>query len=160
MIRTRAEPVREAYVGDGLRLPDDADRARIEGAVGARLPDDYRELVVAHQGQVLVADPVAVPEQGKVDFGVLLLALSPAIAGDDASYCIERCQENMRDYYPAGLLPFADDTGGNYWAFDFRQSQDRPAVVFIDHEIEGEEGVTPVAPDFAGFRARWIDAAA
>jgi len=109
VIRTRAEPVWEAYVGDGLRLPDDADRARIEGAVGARLPDDYRELVVAHQGQVLVADPVAVPEQGKVDF---------------------------------------------------RQSQDRPAVVFIDHEIEGDEGVTPVAPDFAGFRARWIDAAA
>lgn len=149
------EAMWEDYIGENLPAPGDTDRARIERAVGARVPDDYWALVVAHQRQTLVADPIAVPEQGEVDFGVLLLALSPVIAGDDASYCVERCLENLQDYYPAGLLPFADDTGGNYWAFDFRRDSNRPEVVFIDHEIEGEEGVIPVAPDFAGFQAKW-----
>lgn len=66
----------------------------------------------------------------------------------------------MRDAHPAGLLPFADDSGGNYWALDFRRNRDLPAVVFIDHEIEGEDGVIRVASDFASFWARWNGKAA
>ncbi|KQM81648.1 hypothetical protein ASE67_17020 [Sphingomonas sp. Leaf23] len=138
-----------AYVADDVPPPDDRDRARIEAAIGGRLPDAYWALVVAHQGKV--------PEGGEGDpppIGVLLLANAPDRVGDgDRSYCIEECWRAMRDYYPAGLLPFSDDTGGDVWAFDFRLDPERPAVVFIDHEIEGEAGITPVAPDFAGYWA-------
>lgn len=139
----------EDYTARNVPPPGDADRARIEVAIGGRLPDAYWALVVAHQGNI--------PEEGEGDpppIGVLLLANAPDSVGKGAqSYCIERCWEAMRDYYPAGLLPFSDDTGGNVWAFDFRRDPDRPAVVFIDHEIEGEAGITPVAPDFAGYWA-------
>ena len=57
-------------------------------------------------------------------------------------------------HYPAGLLPVADNTDGNLWIFDYRAEPPSPSVVFIDHELDDEEGVTPVAPDFASFPIR------
>lgn len=139
----------EAYTAQDVPPSDDRDRTRIEAAIGGRLPDAYWALVVAHQGNI--------PEESEGDpppIGVLLLANAPdSVEKDERSYCIEWCWEAMRDRYPAGLLPFSDDTGGNVWAFDFRRDPERPAVVFIDHEIEGEDGITPVAPDFAAYWA-------
>ncbi|MET0269520.1 MAG: SMI1/KNR4 family protein [Sphingomonas sp.] len=140
----------EEYVGQGLPTPTAADRARIEQAGGGAVPDDYWDLVRAHQGQVAEEQEKPAPGHGPEGLGVLLLAISPEAAGRDASYCIATCLRNMADYYPAGLLPFADDTGGNYWAFDFRYGG-APRIVFIDHEIAGEAGITPVAADFTVF---------
>lgn len=60
----------------------------------------------------------------------------------------------MMPRYPVGLLPFADDTGGNVWAFDYRDDPASPSIVFIDHEMDGEAGITAVAPDFASLLAR------
>jgi hypothetical protein len=34
-----------------------------------------------------------------------------------------------------------------------RTCPDDPAIVFIDHELEGEEGVFPIAPSFDAFMA-------
>ena len=56
--------------------------------------------------------------------------------------------------YPAGLFPFPDDTGSSLWAFDYRADPAFPSVVFIDQELNGEEGVTPVARDFPALLAR------
>ena len=53
--------------------------------------------------------------EGEINFGVLVLALSPEAVGKEwSSYCVEDCHWQMQDNYPAGLLPFADDIGGNY----------------------------------------------
>ena len=139
----------ESYTAQGVPPPDDRDRARIEAVIGGRLPDTYWALVVAHQGNI--------PEEGEGDpppIGVLLLANAPdSVEKDGRGYCVEWCWERMRDHYPAGLLPFSDDTGGNVWAFDFRRDPECPAVVFVDHEIAGEDGITPVAPDIAAYWA-------
>lgn len=151
----RYDEMWQDYIGEDLPAPGDIDRARIEKVIGGRLPDAYWELLRVHQGQVLDAGAIPVPGAGDVIFGVLLLGLSPMMVGEDDSYSMESCWNAMRDHYPAGLLPFADDTGGNYWAFDFRLTRDPPAIVFIDHEIEGDDGVIAVAPDFASFWAKW-----
>lgn len=142
----------EDYIGQGLPAPTEIDRARLERAGGGALPDSYWALVQAHQGQIRRGHEIEVSGQGAVNFGVLLLAIPPARAGDEQSYSIETCLHNMADYYPTGLLPFADDTGGNYWAFDLRR-RSAPCIVFIDHELEGEEGLTPIADSFEAFMA-------
>jgi hypothetical protein len=139
------------YLRTKFPQPTDADRARLERLAGAALPDAYWRMVGLHQGEVLDTE-LELDGEGAINFGVLLLAVSPQVVEKrNSSYCIEDCLDSMEDRYAAGLLPFADDTGGNYWAFDFRTHATDPAVVFIDHELSGDDGVTPAADSFAAF---------
>jgi len=55
----------------------------------------------------------------------------------------------MFDYYsdliaqnllPDGVYPFAFDPAGNYFAFDYRHSASAPFIVFLEHELETEDG--------------------
>jgi hypothetical protein len=142
------------YLGTTFPRPSEVDRARLEALAGGRLPNRYWQIVCEHQGQVLDTEGLVLPDEGEINFGVLLLALSPeSLSRSDASYTVEDCYRHMEDRYPAGLFPFADDTGGNYWGFDFRSDPANPAVVFIDHEVSGEDGVTRAADSFAVFMA-------
>jgi len=145
----------ESYVYDIHHRPSRLDRNRIERAIQGRLPDSYWNLVCEHQGSTLEAT-LEICGQGEVNFGVLLLVASPDDEEDNYYYCVETCLENMRGYYPDGILPFADDTGGNYWAFDFRDALNEPSIVFIDHEVAGEEGIIHVADSFDFFMAKLI----
>lgn len=147
----------EPYLRTAIPLPTGEDRARLEQLAGAALPEAYWRMVGLHQGEVLDAE-LELDGEGAINFGVLLLALSPqALDQQSSTYCVEYCFESMEDRYPVGLFPFADDTGGNYWAFDFRTNIADPAIVFIDHEKLGDEGVTPASGSFAAFMA-WAGA--
>ncbi|MBC9209636.1 SMI1/KNR4 family protein [Roseomonas aerophila] len=134
-------------------LPDitDAHRQRLEALLGSPLPDRYWDLACQHQGEGLNEEVVADPQFATL---ILLLVVPPGLLdAANASYCVETRFRQIQNRYPAGLLPFADDTGGNVWAFDTRTRPGDPAVVFIDHEHAGEDGIFPVAPDFDAFMA-------
>ena len=142
----------EPYLRAKLPVPTAEDRARLETFAGGPLPPGYWELATAHQGEALDQDLVQDPAFEAL---VLLLVLpAERLEKVHASYSIAFTMEHTMPRYPAGLLPFADDTGGNLWAFDYRVDRSAPAVVFIDHELEGDEGVTAVAPDFASLLVR------
>lgn len=142
----------EPYLRAKLPMPTEEDRARLEAVAGNHLPPGYWELATAHQGDALDQDLVQDPAFEAL---ILLLVLPvEQLEKSDASYSIAFAMQHTMPRYPAGLLPFADDTGGNLWAFDYRAHPAAPAVVFIDHEVEGDEGVTAVAPDFATLLAR------
>ena len=142
----------EPYLRTALPAPKEKDRARLEALAGGPLPPGYWELATAHQGDALDQDLV---EDAAFESLVLLLVLPPERLGkSEISYSIAFAMEHTMPRYPVGLFPFADDTGGNLWAFDYRANPANPAIVFIDHELEGEEGVTTVAPDFATLLAR------
>ncbi len=86
-------------------------------------------------------------------FGVLLLALPSGAAGAHASYCVETCLLGLRSDHPVGLFPFADTTGGDLWALNFRPDPRSPSVVLIDHEVDAEEGLVCAATRFGAFMA-------
>ena len=141
----------EPYLRAALPDTTAAHRQRLESLLGHPLPDRYWSLAVAHQGEGLDEDVMADPRFASL---ILLLVLPPEeVSPDEVSYCVDTCWQNIRDYYPAGLLPFADDTGGNLWAFDARTHPEDPAIVFIDHELMGDEAVFPIAPNFDSFMA-------
>jgi hypothetical protein len=129
----------------------DAHRRRLEALVGYPLPDRYWSLTLAHQGEGLDEDVIADPQFSSL---ILLLVVPPEAVGKaETSYCVETCFRDLLDRYPPDLLPFADDTGCNLWAFDFRAHPADPAIVFIHHELMDDEGVFPVAPNFDAFMA-------
>lgn len=56
-------------------------------------------------------------------FILLLVVRAERLTKDQASYSIDSAVTHVMPRYPTGLLPFADDTGGNRWAFDYRAYQ-------------------------------------
>ncbi|PSJ39717.1 SMI1/KNR4 family protein [Allosphingosinicella deserti] len=142
----------EPYLRAKLPVPTQDDLSRLEALAGGELPLGYWELAIAHQGEALDESLVQDPA---FEAFVLLLVLPPErLTKTEVSYSIGFAIEHVMPRYPTGLLPFADDTGGNLWAFDYRATPGAPSVVFIDHELDGEEALSPVAPDFASLLSR------
>jgi hypothetical protein len=141
----------EPYLRAVLPETTAAHRQRLETLLGSPLPDRYWSLAVTHQGEGLDEEAIADPQFSSL---ILLLVLPPEAVGQaEASYCVESCFGDIQDRSPPGLLPFADDTSGNLWAFDARTHPGDPAIVFIDHELTGDDAVFPVAPNFGAFMA-------
>lgn len=143
------------YLDFDFPVPTTEDRRALEVEIGHTLPQSYWSVVSQHQGHI--PDPDGVPRpDGRPDerVGVFLYVLSPDKLEDAEvfGYGVSVALGNMADLYPPGIVPFSDDTGGNNLAFDFRTGPD-PAIVFVDHNVAGERGLTRVAPNFAALLA-------
>lgn len=140
------------YLNYDFPAPTNEERDKIEQEIKQTLPTDYWDLVKYHQGhipkpnQVILQNAKATREM----FGVLLYVVDSSRVTSKLvrGYSLLNAFDCMRNYYPTGIIPFADDTGGNYLAFDFRSSLEG-AIVFVNHEIEGEKGLTLVASCFS-----------
>lgn len=142
----------EPYLRTVLPATTEEDRGRLETLAGGPLLRGYWEMARVHQGEALEEDLVQDPAFAA--FVLLLVVPAERLGKSEASYSIDFCIHHTMPRYPAGLLPFADDTGGNLWAFDYRADPASPSIVFIDHEQDGEAGVTAVASDFSSLLAR------
>jgi hypothetical protein len=55
------------------------------------------------------------------------------------------------DQLPEGLVPFADDGGGDYMCLDYRNKPEAPGVVYWAHERGKHDSVFPLANSFSEF---------
>ncbi|MGF3025693.1 SMI1/KNR4 family protein [Methylobacterium aquaticum] len=143
------------YLDFAFPRPTGDDRRRIEETVGHRLPDAYWHDVETHQGHTRRPDRIVLDNGRPERLGVYLYVVQPDRVEDEEarSYDLVSAFEDIRAAYPPGLVPFSDDTGGNRFAFDYRGGG-KPGIVFVDHNVEGEAGVTPAAPDYETLIAR------
>ena len=142
------------YLRSDLPEATEADRARIEAAIGQRLPETYWALARLNQGRVPAPKYVALENGGRANIGVFLYLIERerVTRPGERSLGLLGAFHGLRDLYPAGIVPFSDDTGGNFMAFDYRAGGE-PAVVFVDHETAGEAGLVPAAPSFEALMA-------
>jgi hypothetical protein len=61
----------------------------------------------------------------------------------------------VAEVLPRGVVPFAEDGGGNLLCFNYRQDFDRPSVVFWSHD--GGGALLPVADSFGDLLAKLRD---
>lgn len=132
--------------------PEDIDR--VEAELGVRFPEDYRAVLLAHQGEVPRPELFDFEENCRTTTTVMG-PLFHVLEGADttaASYNIVESYRLRQDSLPPGIVPFSEDPGGNPIAFDFRRSAEAPTVVFVNHEAVGEaEYIWPVAGSFTEF---------
>jgi len=116
------------------RDPNEADLSSLEGRLGARLPEDYRRFVarfgqgaLRHGCWFAIREPCPWGQWGLVDQFLGFSADSdgslPAITFD-----------LFADRIPAGMLPIAEDPGGNLVLLAVAASRPRGSVWFWDHE--------------------------
>lgn len=138
-----------AWQGTREPLPDRV-LAGAELLLGVIFPSDYRDCVrVNHGGRpepngfVVPADPA--PWGSGVG---ILLSLDPH---DPNGVWGVLGRLGVDAQLPAGLVPVAEDGGGDFICLDYRGGPERLAVVYWSHEVGGEAGVVPVAETFGDF---------
>ena len=143
------------YLRSDLPEATETDRARIEAEIGHRLPETYWALARLNQGRVPAPKYVPLEGGGRANIGVFLYLVERerVTRPGERSYSLLSAFQGLQELYPAGIVPFSDDTGGNFMAFDYRGSAGEPAVVFVDHETPGEAGLIPAAKDFEALMA-------
>lgn len=113
------------YVQRGIRLDE---VRKVEEEIGVRFPADYVKCVLENDGGHPQPNEVKLPSGHEVVFGVLL-----SFAEDEVDSLIESYRI-LEERLPTGVVPFADDPGGNCFCFDFSQDRDNPSIVFWYHE--------------------------
>ena len=124
----------------------------LEAALGTSLPAAYRAFLRSHREEQ--SRPVQVvstnPDYWDVS-GIFEI-------GDADSYLqVDNCYALVGDVLPDGMLPVAEDQGGNLYLLDCRTGPSTGSVYWWDHEQElGEDRVSLVATSFPEFLAALV----
>ena len=102
-----------------------------ERTLGVRFPADYLAVARNNQGRSPSRGLFAL-EDGSDSVFNDLLHFEKAPSGN-----LVKTWLNYEDLLPKGVIPFATDPGGNLLCFDYRQSVDKPTVVFWEHDNPG-----------------------
>ena len=127
-------------------LPTDADVAALERYLGRVLPDDYKDVLKAHQGQTPEPGGIPIGKGGSV-FGCLFHAF---LSGSDMSYSVAANTKRMEKWGFKNYVAFTDDTGNSHFCFDYNASPTNPPIVFIDgdFEVTDPRSIIPIANSF------------
>ena len=123
----------------------DAEVRKVEQALGIAFPDDYRACVKrCHGGRprdnnFSFTDPTV----GRMEscLGILL-----SFSEGDPENILET-HRRLLPFLPHGIVPIADDGGGDFICFQY-SGGDRPSVVYWHH---GEGSVVPLSKSFSDF---------
>ncbi|GHV37612.1 SMI1/KNR4 family protein [Synergistales bacterium] len=114
---------------------------QLEKDLGIKFPKSYVDCAVSNNG--------GRPPQSKINDDLTIKSL--VHVDDSADTNILTTWAILKDRLPSKCVPFASDSFGNYFCFDFSASGE-PPVVFWDHE-KMENAIEPVVDSFEKFVA-------
>src|ERR1700722_3287534 len=124
----------------------------IQSPVGVRLPKSFIEIVRGCDGGTPIACDFEYTDQFKkskrIDCIGAFLNLNPNEYGDFLSTFL-----NSPEFLPEGLIAFAENGGGDYICFDYRQDKNNPdpPVIYWNHEADVGKEVSFVTKNFEEF---------
>lgn len=135
---------RLAWTSDEAPLPERVITAA-EMILDRTLPASYKALVKAHPG----GRPAADAGEGWLACVGQLISLDPRRV-DNVFATIGDL--NADEQIPDAVVPVITDGGGNMICLDYRAGAE-PAVVYWQHDLDGEEAFVPIADSFDAFLA-------
>ena len=127
----------------------DADVKKIEEIIQIKLPDFYVALIQKHDGGNIYADSFFYFDVYKNCKCKGSIGLMYSLSNGEES--ILRDWLYPSEFFPKGLVAFADDGGGNLTCFDYRNTKENPPVVFWSCEDDEGEDVHFIANNFEEF---------
>ena len=141
-------------------LPEHVIRGA-EELLGVAFPADYRTCVRENHGASPEPSGYLIPNKSRPSGNAVgsLLTLDPYAPGNVFAVISGLAYDAQ---LPSGLVPVADDGGGDLVCLDYRLCgpQGSPSVAYWCHELEGPDGLVPLAPSFTAFLASLLPAGA
>lgn len=142
---------------------DDKRLILFERKIGARLPEEYRQFLIEHNGGKPSPCDFKISETEGEDSLHHFYGLHSG-----PSYLnLEQAYKNHKGRVPTTMIPFADDPAGNAICIGIG-GNDTGKIFFWDHELEVEEddnepscqNITEISNSFSGFLNalfEWVD---
>lgn len=127
-------------------LPDEMI-VNLENTLGVILPGDYKIMLQNHHGDSPLESDIRDQETAEVMIGGMGNLLNADPADSNSVYS---CAEYVADR----VIPFAEDGGGNFTCFDYRNGIHSPQIVFWFHEYDEDENYSLLASSFSEFIER------
>ncbi|XVV14066.1 SMI1/KNR4 family protein [Actinoplanes sp. CA-131856] len=131
----------DGAIDDPQPAPDTAVR-QAQDDLEVELPPDFLAVARVHQGAAPVPASIDLPNGFGTTVGHLLHFEDRPFTSNIVAAIFP-----LLDVLDEGIIPFAADTGGDFFCFDYRADADHPSVVFWSVDW----GVVPLAPNFAAF---------
>ena len=130
-------------------LPSINDIQEADSILGCSLPEDYKNVLMLHQGQ-LPEDLGIKVEQGTEPIGCLFHVFKD---GPSKTYSIFSKRKRLLEDGNTDLIPFTDNSSSSRFCFDFSKNKLNPAIVFVDsdYELDDPDAITFVANSFTEF---------
>lgn len=125
-----------------LPAATDAEVREHEDALRVDLPRDFLAVAQRLQGARPVPAAVDLPD-GATTAVARLLHFAEGFGN------IVTRRFPVEGVLDKGVIPFAEDVGGDLFCFSYRDDYDAPPIVFWDVD----RGAVPLAPDFTAFTA-------
>ncbi|SMO63818.1 SMI1/KNR4 family protein [Melghirimyces algeriensis] len=105
----------------------------VEKELDIRFPQDFVLCVKKNNGGCPEPNVINIKGSGEV-FRQLL-----DFHHDQPMYIVEEAEDLQIEGLSERIIPFANDPFGNYFCFDYRESESNPAIVFYDHETDPDD---------------------
>jgi cell wall assembly regulator SMI1 len=119
------------------------DLSSVSTSIRQSLPNDFRAWLLKHNG--------AAPEPSELSLEggrVLVINCFVSFSSDDSSNVVS-ILEMLRGRLPNGLIPIAEDHGGNYVCFRYNSTTSSPDVVlWLHEEADPKHAIVPIASSF------------
>jgi cell wall assembly regulator SMI1 len=129
---------------DRMRPATNDEVKAAEEALGVRFPADFLAIAQPQQGVEPVPHQVDLPN----GFTVSVDHLLPFSESAGIDNIVAR-RFPLEDVLDPKVVPFAEDTGGDLFCFDYGKGADTPSVGFWSTDT----GLVQLAPDFTSFVA-------
>ncbi|MGC5326444.1 SMI1/KNR4 family protein [Brevibacillus sp. SYSU BS000544] len=117
-----------------INPPTITDIRNVEEFFDVKFPQDYILCVLENHGGKPYPNRLDIGSNDATSFGELL-TFDPT-----SKIYIPEKYNRISEELPDGIIPFANDPGGNYICFDYKNGkQDEPIIVFWDHELSVSE---------------------
>jgi hypothetical protein len=130
---------------------DNNEIEKIEKKWKMLFPNRYKNCILQNQGKTPILSDFKIDSK-------FLKSSSIAVFlhfnhDDKKQYYIDNVYNETKEYYPAGIFPFALDGGGNLVCFDYRKNKKNPKIVFWNHETDTDDqyNILTIASDFESF---------
>lgn len=130
-----------------IRAPEPASDAAVRDAerqLRVRLPADFLAVAQVHQGAAPVPAKVDLPDGSTTSVAHLLHFAEGTGNIVARGFPVEGVIDK-------GVIPFAEDIGGDLFCFNYRETPDTPSVAYWSVDT----GLAPLADGFDAFVARF-----
>ena len=122
---------------------------KLENVICVKLPEFYVKCMKVHDGGYIAKDCFlyydiykGLQEKGSIGKKFKISSGEESVLEDLI---------NPPEFFQKGLIPFADDGGGNLTCFDYRKTKKDPPIVFWVHDDPEGEDIHFVANNFEEF---------
>ena len=114
-----------------------------EKQTGYKLPHDFKQFLKKSNGSS--------PKSGNVEGHTVNSFLS---FSKSDKYNAHHIHDTLKSRLPEGHVPFADDPGGNYYTFSYKNKKEPPTISYWNHEeADPKLAVKHISPSFTHFQS-------